>query len=107
MEHHLKMVYWKGEKFWLGKLLERQRHTMAAVENPMQVRIQRGIERGAGVPGACEQALRHRPLDLGEIRGFAPCARHHLAREKNAEDRAPAPVVPLAEIESFTLGPRA
>jgi predicted RNase H-like HicB family nuclease len=22
MEHHLKMVYWKGEKFWLGKLLE-------------------------------------------------------------------------------------
>jgi len=23
MEHHLKMVYWKGEKFWLGKLLER------------------------------------------------------------------------------------
>ncbi|MEO7760780.1 MAG: type II toxin-antitoxin system HicB family antitoxin [Casimicrobiaceae bacterium] len=23
MEHHLKMVYWKGEKFWLGKLMER------------------------------------------------------------------------------------
>jgi predicted RNase H-like HicB family nuclease len=22
MEHHLKMVYWKGEKFWLGKFLE-------------------------------------------------------------------------------------
>ena len=22
MEHHLRMVYWKGEKFWLGKLLE-------------------------------------------------------------------------------------
>ncbi len=22
MEHHLKMIYWKGEKFWLGKLLE-------------------------------------------------------------------------------------
>ena len=22
MEHQLKMVYWKGEKFWLGKLLE-------------------------------------------------------------------------------------
>ncbi len=22
MEHHLKMVYWKGERFWLGKLLE-------------------------------------------------------------------------------------
>ena len=21
MEHHLKMIYWKGEKFWLGKLL--------------------------------------------------------------------------------------
>ena len=23
MVHQLKMVYWKGEKFWLGKLLER------------------------------------------------------------------------------------
>ena len=22
MEHRLKMIYWKGEKFWLGKLLE-------------------------------------------------------------------------------------
>jgi predicted RNase H-like HicB family nuclease len=22
MERHLKMVYWKGEHFWLGKLLE-------------------------------------------------------------------------------------
>jgi len=22
MEHHLKMLYWKGEVFWLGKLLE-------------------------------------------------------------------------------------
>jgi predicted RNase H-like HicB family nuclease len=22
MEHRLKMVYWKGESFWLGKLLE-------------------------------------------------------------------------------------
>ena len=22
MEHQLKMVYWKGGKFWLGKLLE-------------------------------------------------------------------------------------
>ena len=22
MQHHLKMIYWKGEKFWLGKLLE-------------------------------------------------------------------------------------
>jgi predicted RNase H-like HicB family nuclease len=22
MEHHLKMVYWKGEHFWVGKLLE-------------------------------------------------------------------------------------
>ena len=22
MEHQLKMAYWKGEKFWLGKLLE-------------------------------------------------------------------------------------
>lgn len=22
MGHQLKMVYWKGEKFWLGKLLE-------------------------------------------------------------------------------------
>ena len=21
MEHHLKMIYWKGERFWLGKLL--------------------------------------------------------------------------------------
>jgi len=22
MEHRLTMVYWKGEKFWLGKLME-------------------------------------------------------------------------------------
>ena len=22
MEHHLKMIYWKGERFWLGKLLQ-------------------------------------------------------------------------------------
>jgi predicted RNase H-like HicB family nuclease len=22
MEHRLTMVYWKGERFWLGKLLE-------------------------------------------------------------------------------------
>jgi predicted RNase H-like HicB family nuclease len=22
MQHRLKMVYWKGERFWLGKLLE-------------------------------------------------------------------------------------
>ncbi|HEX7184232.1 MAG TPA: type II toxin-antitoxin system HicB family antitoxin [Thermoanaerobaculia bacterium] len=22
MDHRLTMVYWKGEKFWLGKLLE-------------------------------------------------------------------------------------
>ena len=22
MEHRLTMLYWKGEKFWLGKLLE-------------------------------------------------------------------------------------
>ena len=22
MGHHLKMVYWKGEKFWLGKFLD-------------------------------------------------------------------------------------
>ena len=22
MEHKLTMVYWKGEKFWLGKLME-------------------------------------------------------------------------------------
>jgi len=23
METNLKMIYWKGEKFWVGKLLER------------------------------------------------------------------------------------
>ncbi len=22
MEHHLKMVYWKGERFWIGKFLD-------------------------------------------------------------------------------------
>ena len=22
MQHHLKMIYWKGETFWLGKLLQ-------------------------------------------------------------------------------------
>jgi predicted RNase H-like HicB family nuclease len=22
MNHHLKMIYWKSEKFWLGKLLQ-------------------------------------------------------------------------------------
>ena len=22
MVHHLKMIYWKGERFWLGKLLQ-------------------------------------------------------------------------------------
>ena len=23
MEHHLKMIYWKADRFWLGKLVER------------------------------------------------------------------------------------
>ena len=41
METKLKMIYWKSEKFWIGKLLERpdimtQGETLAELEESMK-----------------------------------------------------------------------
>jgi hypothetical protein len=33
MEHRLTMVYWKGERFWLGKLLEHPEIMIQLEEN--------------------------------------------------------------------------
>ncbi len=64
MEHHLKMVYWKGKKFWIGKFLDHpeimtQGETIEELEENLKDAYRNMVFAHNGQAGAGFQVLRH------------------------------------------------
>src|SRR4051812_36059923 len=76
---------------------------MSPGENPVQVRILRGVQRSERVLRAREDALCNGAFHVLEKRRVATQMSHHKARKKQAKKQSPAPRVPTLRVEALAL----
>src|SRR5262245_2047263 len=83
----------------LGPEVERQGVLEITPQDVLQVRVGMRGQDGERVLGAAEDALGDGAFDVAEELRIAPQPAHGEAAEEDAEEEAPAQVVPLVAIE--------